>query len=78
MLKLIFRIVSAVMLTVAICFVAVALTHPELGTVFYIFGIPIGTQVWYAFYIFYLITMISLFVVSFFIKSKRKQGSKGQ
>lgn len=72
-LKVIFRIVSAVMLTVAICFLAVALTHPELGTVFYIFGIPIGTQVWYAFYIFYLITMISLFVISFFIKSKSKK-----
>ena len=72
-LKLIFRIVSAVMLVVAICFLAVALTHPELGTVFYIFGIPIGTQVWYACYIFYLITMISLFVVSFFIKSKSKK-----
>ncbi|MBO5379026.1 MAG: hypothetical protein J6A90_01740 [Clostridia bacterium] len=72
-LKLIFRIVSAVMLVAAICFLAVALTHPELGTVFYIFGIPIGTEVWYACYIFYLITMVSLFVVSFFIKSKRKK-----
>ena len=72
-LKLIFRIVSAVMLVAAICFLAVALTHPELGTVFYIFGIPIGTEVWYACYIFYLITMVSLFVVPFFIKSKRKK-----
>lgn len=72
-LKLIFRIVSAVMLVAAICFLAVAFTHPELGTVFYIFGIPIGTEVWYVCYIFYLITMISLFVVSFFIKSKRKK-----
>ena len=64
------RIISGIMLIVAIIFLSVALTHPELGTAFYIGTWKIGAAVWRAFYAVYAVTMVALFVSSFFVKKK--------
>lgn len=64
------RIISGIMLIVAIIFLSVALTHPELGTAFYIGTWKIGAAVWRAFYGVYAATMVALFVSSFFVKKK--------
>lgn len=66
------RLIALVMLIVAVVFVFCALSNPALGSVFYIFGIRIGADVWRAFYKFYAIVMVALFVISFFVK-KRQQ-----
>ena len=65
------RIISGVMLVVAILFLSYALTHPEAGSVFYIFGMPIGYEVWRVFYVLYIIVMVGLFITSFLEKKKR-------
>ena len=67
-LKSALRLISFVMLIVAIIFLAVALTHPELGTVFYIGNLKIGSEIWRAFYAVYAIVMIALFGVSCCVK----------
>lgn len=64
------RLIALVMLIVAVVFVFCALSNPALGSVFYIFGIRIGADVWRAFYKFYAIVMVALFVISFFVKKK--------
>ena len=64
------RIISGIMLIVAIIFLSVALTHPELGTAFYIGTWKIGAAVWRVFYAVYAATMVALFVFSFFVKKK--------
>ena len=63
-LKSALRLISFVMLIVAIIFLVVALTHPELGTVFYIGNLKIGSEIWRACYAVYAIVMITLFGVS--------------
>lgn len=68
--RVVLRIISLVMLIIAVVFVACALSNPTFGSVFYIFGIPIGAKVWRTFYLVYVICMIALFAVSFFIKKK--------
>ena len=67
-LKSVLRLISFAMLIVAIIFLAVALTHPELGTVFYIGNLKIGSEIWRAFYAVYAIVMITLFGVSCCVK----------
>lgn len=68
-LKKALRLISLVMLIIAIVFLAFALTHPEYGSVFYIGNLAIGSEVWRAFYIIYAISMAALFLASFFVKS---------
>lgn len=68
----ILRLIALVMFLIAVVFVFCALSNPALGSVFYIFGIRIGADVWRAFYKLYAIVMVALFVISFFIK-KRQQ-----
>jgi len=63
------RITSLIMLIIAVIFVFCAMSNPGLGRVFYIFGIPIGVEVWRAFYKLYAIVMILLFASSFFVKN---------
>ncbi len=70
-LKSILRLVSLVMLVIAIVFLSYALTHPELGTVIYIGSLKIGSAIWRAFYLIYIIVMIALFGISFFVKDKK-------
>lgn len=64
------RLVSLVMFLAAAVFVICALSCPTCGSTFYIFGIPIGVEVWRAFYLFYTIVMFALFAASFFVKKK--------
>jgi len=64
------RAISLIMLIVAVIFVCCALACPTLGSSFYIFGIKIGADIWRAFYAFYAIVMVSLFVASFLVKKK--------
>ena len=52
MSKKILRIISGVMLIIAVVFLSIALTHPELGRVFYII---------------YVIIMAGLFIASFYV-----------
>ena len=61
---LVFRLISGIMLIVAIVFLLYALTHPESGSVFYIGGVAIGSAVWRAFYTVYIGIMIGLFGAS--------------
>lgn len=70
--KIILRIVSGIMLFVAIIFLSFALTHPEFGTVFYIGSLEIGPSIWRAVYLMYAIVMVGLFVASFFVGEKKK------
>ena len=67
-LKSVLRLIGFAMLIVAIVFLAVALTHPELGTVFYIGNIKIGSEIWRIFYAVYAVVMVALFGVSWCIK----------
>lgn len=68
--KVILRLISLIMLLTAVVFVGIALSCPTCGSAFYIFGIRIGVDVWRAFYLFYVIVMAALFVISFFVKKK--------
>lgn len=67
-LKSVLRLISFAMLIVAIIFLVVALTHPELGTVFYIGNIKIGAEIWRVFYAVYVIAMVVLFGISCCVK----------
>ena len=71
-LRRMLRLASGIMLAAAIVFLAVALTHPELGTVFFIGGVAIGAQVWHIFYLIYAFATVSLFAASFIISTKKK------
>ncbi|MBQ6835755.1 MAG: hypothetical protein IJN37_04250, partial [Clostridia bacterium] len=62
------RLISLVMLIVAVVFVFCALSNPALGKVFYIGSIKIGADIKRAFYAVYAIVMVALFGISFFVK----------
>lgn len=66
------RIISLVMLIVAMIFVFCALSNPAMGVAFYVFGIRIGADIWRVFYAVYVVAMILIFVSSFFVKIKKK------
>ena len=70
-LKRILRLISLVMLIIAVVFLAFALTHPEYGTVFYIGNLKIGSSILRGFYALYAIVTVALFGASFLVK---KQG----
>ena len=71
MKKTILRIASLVMLVGAIIFLSVALTHPELGSTFYIGSFEIGVTVWRVFYAMYALTMIGMLIASFFVDKNK-------
>ena len=64
---MILRIISLVMFTMAVIFIACALANPALGRTFCIGDIAIGAEVWRVFYGLYAIVMAILFVLSFFV-----------
>ena len=64
--KMVFRWISLGMLAVAAVFVTVALCNPQLGSTFYICGIPIGAELWRVGYGLYVLVMAGLFAASFF------------
>jgi len=65
------RLISLVMLIVAVVFVFCAMSNPALGKVFYIGSIKIGADIKRAFYAIYAIVMVALFDISFFVKEKK-------
>lgn len=71
MSKKILRIISGVMLIIAVVFLSIVLTHPEFGTVFYIGNLRIGAAIWRAFYLIYAVVMVGLFVASFFCRQEK-------
>ena len=68
-LKKILRAVSLFMLIIAIAFLIFALSHPQLGSVFYIGDLAIGSDIWRVFYAVYVTIMVDLFLASFFVKN---------
>ena len=73
MSKKILRIISGVMLIIAVVFLSIALTHPEFGTVFYIGNLRIGAAIWRAFYLIYVVVMVALFIASFCVDKVKKR-----
>lgn len=73
MLKKILRAVSLFMLIIAIAFLIFALSHPQLGSVFYIGDLAIGSDIWRVFYAVYATIMVDLFLASFFVKNEDRK-----
>lgn len=69
-LKKILRSVSLFMLIIVIAFLIFALSHPQLGSVFYIGDLAIGSDIWRVFYAVYATIMVDLFLASFFVKNE--------
>lgn len=67
----ILRLISLVMLVVAVIFVFCALSNPTLGNVIYIGTFKFGSDLWRVCYVIYTIVMVTLFCASFFIKNKK-------
>ncbi len=70
MVKIIFRVISLIMLVVAMLFLGYAFTHPEFGSVFYIGKLEIGPAIWRMLYALYAAITVGLFVGSFWVKTK--------
>ena len=66
------RIVSLLMLIVAVIFVVCALSAPNLGNSFYIGSFRVGAKHLRIFYAVYAIVMVGLFLASFFVKKGKK------
>lgn len=67
--KLILRLISSVMLTAAIVFVSIALTNPNLSRVMRIGSFEVGAEQWQICCTAYGVTMLYMFVASFFVNS---------
>lgn len=59
------------MFTVAVAFVAIALSNPQLGCVIYVGNYKFGAEAWHICYAIYALVMIGLFIASFTAKKKR-------
>ena len=66
--KNILRLISLLMLIIAVIFVACALCCPTLGTTIYIGGFAFGAEQWRVCYAIYVFVMVALFGASFFVK----------
>ena len=67
----ILRLISLVMLIVAVVFVFCALSAPTLGKTIYIGNFVFGAEQWRFCYKVYVIVMVALFGISFFVKDKK-------
>ena len=67
----ILRLISLVMLIVAVVFVFCALSAPTLGKTIYIGNFVFGAEQWRFCYKVYAIVMVALFGISFFVKDKK-------
>ncbi len=65
------RLISGIMLIVAIVFVLCALSNPQLGHVIYLGNWEFGAEQKRVCYLVYVIVMVVLFITSFFVKKKR-------
>lgn len=70
--KTVLRVISLVMLIVAVAFVVCALSNPTLGSAVYIGGFRFGAAQWRVCYAVYATVMALLFVISFFVPRKNK------
>ena len=81
-MKTVLRIISGFLLLAAAVFLAVALTHPEMGTAFRVGDLTIGSGVWRVFYLLYAVVTVGLFTASFFVQNrqsaKRSSGKRSQ
>ena len=69
--RTVLRLISLIMFVMAVVFVVIALSCPTCGSVFYIGSFRVGADVWRAFYKFYAIVMVLLFILSFIIPKKK-------
>lgn len=69
--KSLFRLLSFLMLIIAVIFVICALSCPTLGHTIYIGGFSFGAKEWRIGYLIYLLIMISFFIGSFFMKNAK-------
>lgn len=65
------RLISLIMLIVAIIFVFCALSAPTLGKTIYIGDFVFGAEQWRFCYKVYAVVMVALFGASFFVKEKK-------
>ena len=72
-MKSTFRIISLIMLVLAVIFVACALAAPNLGQVIQIGSFRFGAQQWRICYAVYAILMAVFFAASFFVKKDTKE-----
>ena len=70
-IKIKLRLISGIMLVVAIVFVFCALACPTLGKTIYIGDYAFGAEQWRFCYKIYAIVMVALFGASFVIKEKQ-------
>lgn len=66
------RLISLIMMAVAVVFVICALSNPTLGHTIYIGDYAFGAEQWRVCYAIYLIVMLALFAASFFCRKKDK------
>lgn len=66
------RLISGIMLVIAIVFVFCALACPTLGKTIYIGDYAFGAEQWRFCYKIYAIVMVALFGASFVIKEKQR------
>lgn len=69
--KIKYRIISLIMLVIAVIFVFCAFSAPTLGNTMYIGDYVFGAEQWRFCYKVYVGVMIILFVSSFFVKEKK-------
>lgn len=69
--KKILRVISLLMLLVAVIFVFIAISCPTLGRVIYIGPFRFGAEQWRGCYAAYTVAMIGMFVTSFLVKDGR-------
>ena len=62
--KSVFRYIALFMLAVACAFVFYVLGHPETGGAVVIFGLTLGAEAYWIFYILYMVVMLLFFVLS--------------
>jgi len=65
------RLISLVMFIIAVVFVFIAISAPTLGKTIYIGDYAFGAEQWRTCYKIYAVTMIGLFVASFFVKKNK-------
>lgn len=63
-----FRTISLAMFVIAVIFVGIAVTNPQLGHVIYIGDYAFGADEWRVCYAIYAVVMAALFGASFFAK----------
>ncbi len=68
--RTVLRMISLIMLVIAIVFLICVFSNPGLGKVFYIGSLRIDAGIKRAFYAIYAIIMVGLFALSFFVKKR--------